>query len=622
MWLESFWWNHETQQFKEGIDYQQIPSFNDPESNIRDNYLKNKSREWSRDLAMQQLNENNRLRDSIESDTLKETHELLDKEALINEAKTQIYELCWISESLWDNSAFENFSKWFIDELLIWNYDMAIEVINTKWKIIIDALKQLATWEWLKNMAKSLWESIWDLFAGNAYEKWKSVSELWLLTTWVWLSASLWKKWLKLWMKQISKLRVNKETLVQSVDMKDVVWKTKWEIERIVPPKQFDFEKMLIEDIAKLWDLDRVEVWSFYLKRELTLVQQKAIIDAHNVWKNRSWAWINNYNHWEISQKTKILQEAWFSKEERRILLEKWVCWKEIDITVLDAEFVNNRLDLSDFENLSVTEKLDVLWIPKEFYDLVNNSWFIQEWFDIIERYKKLQYWDKFLRKKKPIDYQGMINESLGELSKYGIDKTDAMLLFASTDKYLFDNINWALRWTKKLTEGQIAFLNRFDKALQKMPDLEWRHIIRGDSHYSWITQESVLIDWRRATNLEISELVKTGKVEGLKQWDKILLEAYTYVANQKDDIFLWANFPDKDTLVIVTWSNWWIKDISALSMYKYFWDKLPWWWNTNTEWIIQRWAEVEFIDSRVLSNATFNDGTYNRKILVVRVKK
>ncbi len=614
--------SYENWKSKEGENKQQTSSFLSVENQIKQNYINNQNQPWSKELAVKQVNENKSLREWLESQVQKETRERLDKEAMISEARTMLYEKLWIDNNQNNNNALENFEKWIVDTLILDNYDLAIQVWETNWKVILESLKQLASWEWLKKVAESIWESIWNLLSWNAYERWKSVAELWLITTWVWAWAYVWKKWFKLWMKEIAKIKKPAERFVENPKVKGIIWETRWKVDELIPKKQLDFEKLLVEDIAKLWDKERLEVASSYLKwKNFTPEQERSIIEAHNIWKDRKWSWIYNYNQAEISEKVRILKDAWFSKEERKVLLEKWICGKSVKTDLLDAEFISSRMSLSEFEKLKPSEKLEVLWIPKEFYNLVNNSWFTQEWFDLIERYKKLQYWDQFLRKKKPVNYQWMIDKALEDLAKYGVNRTDAMLLFASTDKYLFENINWALRWTKELTQWQIAFLERFDQALSKMPDLEWKHIIRWDSHYSWITHDKVEIDWRRATNLEIAELIKAGKVEWFKQWDKNILDAYTYVANETNDIFLWTNFPDKDTLIIVRGSNWWIKDISSLSMYKHFWEKLPWSWNTNVEWIIYRWTEVEFINSRVFQNATFNNWTYNREILVVRVK-
>ncbi len=249
-------------------------------------------------------------------------------------------------------------------------YEMAIEVINTKWKIIVEALKQLIKWEVIKQMAVALWKSVVDLFSGNSYEKWKSVAELWLITIWAWVWAIVWKKWLKLWMKKFAKNRINKENLVSSPNVKNVIGNVNKKVDNIVPKKQFDFEWSVVEDIAKLWDKDRLEAGSHFLKRELNPKQEKAILQAHNIWD--SWIW--NYSIPELKQKVEVLQEAWFESNEIRTLLEKWICWKD-----KYPEFIN-LYDDPIYDYLSSYK--EILW---ENIDLSNVLW---EWVNgIVLRY-------------------------------------------------------------------------------------------------------------------------------------------------------------------------------------------------------------------------------------------
>jgi hypothetical protein len=67
-------------------------------------------------------------------------------------------------------------------------------------------------------------------------------------------------------MKQISRLRVNKENLVNSPDIKNIVSNTTKQIDDIVPKKQFDFESMTVENISKLKNSsDRIEAGISYL---------------------------------------------------------------------------------------------------------------------------------------------------------------------------------------------------------------------------------------------------------------------------------------------------------------------------------------------------------------------
>lgn len=182
-------------------------------------------------------------------------------------------------------------------------------------------------------------------------------------------------------MKRLSKLRVNKEKLVTSPEMKQVVSETTKKIDEIVPKKQFDFEKMVVEDIAKLWDEARIEAWSFYIKRELTQVQENAIIDAHNIWIDRKWAGINNYTNEEILQKTKILKEAWFNEAERRVLLEKWVCGKEFSNTIADNL---SPEQLVEFEKLKLPENIRNTELDLNYYDTDIKLYWLKErlWLD------------------------------------------------------------------------------------------------------------------------------------------------------------------------------------------------------------------------------------------------
>lgn len=59
------------------------------------------------------------------------------------------------------------------------------------------------SWDSLKQIAQALWESLMSLFSWNAYEKWKAVWELWLVTTWIWVTAIGWRKAFKVWMDRI-----------------------------------------------------------------------------------------------------------------------------------------------------------------------------------------------------------------------------------------------------------------------------------------------------------------------------------------------------------------------------------------------------------------------------------
>ena len=532
------------------------------------------------------------IKENLEKSVLQETREWLDKQAMINEAKTMLYEKLWIDDNQNNNSSFENFEKWIIDELILNNYDLAIQVWETNWEIILDSISQLASLEWLKQIAEAIWESFWNLLTWNAYEKWKAVAELWLIWTWVWAWVYVWKKTLKLWMKQISKLRINKERLVQSPEIKNVIWETNNKVAEIVPKKEFDFEKAVVEDIAKLWDKDRIDAWKFYLNRDLSPKQQDAIIKAHNVWKDREWSWIYSYNQAEITEKARILKEAWFSKEERKVLLEKWVCGKEYSNKLADnlpEDRVKELIELRD--KLEKERKIDInrqvkwleeLWIPESFSRDMLESWILKKeffWWDLLRRFKALENNKIYINDK--ID---KVIESIPKLTR-----EEALLIFSYTDDVIFGDLNNYMRWilNRDLTETNINAINniitKLESWLNKMPDLKpWK--------------EWFILRW--------------DKWEGWKKevWEEIDLEAFTSVANNKRDAFIWDEF-DTNIEISIIWKQWRIKDVSSLSIAVNYWvtkvekeiltdfsgklKKLP---KTTNEWIVLPNSKVKVL--------------------------
>jgi len=488
---------------------------------------------------------------NLEKITHNETRENLDKEIFRNEIKIFLYEKLWIDNEQQNNSSIENFIKWVIDWWILDNYDLLLQIYKSNWKIILDWLSELASWEWINKLIEAIWEDINTLWEWNTYEKWKVSAEvvLWLLTVWVWVTANIAKKWVKIWIKNIRKLRKPSERVVESAQAKNIIWETKKEVDDIVPKKELDFENKLK----------------------------------------------NNLSDEQINQLNKIKQK-----------LE-------------DKEFIKNRLNLEEFEKLDIDWKLESLWIPKEFSDLLNESWLLPKNFSIIERYKELQYRDKIFKNKEVINYQLIIEKAI---EKYpDLTKTEALLIFASTDKFLFGNMNWLLRWEGKISEWQEKLMKKLDDWLDKMPNLDWKHIIRWENHHSWVSKNEVKRNGNILSNVEIKELINDWDTIWLIRWDNILLDAYTFVSNNKNDIFIWKDFPKNDTLIIIKWADWIVKDISPLSMYGNFWEKILE-RNTDFEWMIKRWTNLEFIDSRIILNAKFNDWDFIKKILIVRVKK
>ncbi|MDD2565610.1 MAG: hypothetical protein PHZ26_02380 [Candidatus Gracilibacteria bacterium] len=285
------------------------------------------------------------LGETLKEEIKTETREKIDKESLVNEAKNMIYENLGINDDLNKNNPVENFLKGIIDELVVGNYELAIEIINTNGKIILSALEHLASWEGIKNIAKSLGKNVWDLLAGNAYEKGKSVAQLGLITTGVGATVAIGKKGFKMGMKQIVKFRGKSEIIAGSPKIKSVIYKTVSKVDELVPKKQLNFESFLVEDIAKLGNKERLEAGSFYLKKKLTPKQEKAVIEAHEVGNDRHGAGMNNYTPEELKQKAKILKKVGFNQNERKVLMEKGVCAKVSDDKIFQLEIKGENLN-------------------------------------------------------------------------------------------------------------------------------------------------------------------------------------------------------------------------------------------------------------------------------------
>jgi len=533
-----------------------ISSFDSSENLVKDNYLRNDNKEWAKELAIKQLNEGNNLKENLEIQVLKETREELDKEAMINEAKIMLYEKLWINENQNDNSSFENFEKWIVDELVLNNYDLAIQVWETNWKIILDWLSQLASWEWLKQVAKAIWESFWSLLSWNAYEKWKSVAELWLIWTWVWAWVYIWKKWVKLWIKEISKLRVNKERIVESTKIKNVINDTKINLDNIISKKELDFKDLVIEDIAKLWNKERVKAWKEFLWKDITPSQENAIIKAHEVWINREWAWLNNYTFKEKLEKVKILDDAWFDKSDRRILLEKWVCWKEVDLSNIDDVV----------EKLSTLEKLDIS-VAKEM---------IEKWY---------------------------LDDVMNNFNSFDIDSI--VDIVPNQDKiinYYKDRKAW---WKTTLEWNYWTFISasKFKIWWKNANDIDWFRCTQ-DKIKSY-TNEDLISKWVDVSNPDIKKQfdeyveyvwnIELKVKEIIKKSEDIYEEFNTLLK----DVWELSKVSDPWTYLLKNWKVWnWVHNNIPLKKVDRIMEKVlaPWFfdWNLNKLWDIVRWT-LEF---------------------------
>ena len=343
--MSEVFWNHLEEQNKE-IDTN-ISSFNDVENNLKNIYEKNKKLEWAKNLALKQYIQQQELKEQKEKPILQEAKEWLDKQAMINEVKTMLYEKLWLDNNIKNNNSFENFEKWIVDALVLDNYDLAIQVYETNWKIILDWLTQLASFEWLKQIAKAIWESIWTIWDWNAYEKWKAVADLWLIWTWIWATTYVWKKSIKFWMKEASKFRRKVENTVSNPDTKKVIWDVNTKVNEIVPKKELDFEKLANKNID--------------IKRQIDWLKELGIPESFSRDMLESWLLNKEFLWWDLLRRFKALDIKWIDYNK---MIDNAI--KNIqNLTKEDALLIFSYTDNILYKNLN--------WYMRWSLDIVDN---------------------------------------------------------------------------------------------------------------------------------------------------------------------------------------------------------------------------------------------------------
>lgn len=159
----------------------------------------------------------------------------------VKELEQYTYDFLGLDRDTYKNWIWWQFLKWIIDEVIIWNADLLNQIYETKWAVLKDMVDVLLSWEWLKKVAEQLWITIWDLFVWNAYERWRSIWQLWLVSTGVWLTMSWWKlmfKWLKkaVWSTVIwAELLQWIDSLVEPIKTKAIqlLW-SMWKLEKFM----------------------------------------------------------------------------------------------------------------------------------------------------------------------------------------------------------------------------------------------------------------------------------------------------------------------------------------------------------------------------------------------------
>jgi len=302
---------------------------------------------------------------------------------MINEAKIMLYEKLWISENLESNNWWENFAKWIVDTLILDNYDLAIQVWETNWAVIIDWIKQLfSSWENIKKVAEALWDSVMWLFSWDWYQTWKSVADLWLIWTWVWLWIKVWKKWVKIWLKQISKLRRSAEKVVESSSVKKVIWETTKQVDEIIPKKKVDVRSEVLgklpENIRNL-DLELEN----YTTKQIEWVKQRLWLDSKATIDDIDLAYRLRLK--EVLDRYKELSDVNLSRFWQNILHELEKAWDINPLKSLEDEILRLELMKDKWELLIVSvipKKIKEKWTQLNKFASIDEKWIsrLREW--------------------------------------------------------------------------------------------------------------------------------------------------------------------------------------------------------------------------------------------------
>lgn len=459
---------------------------------------------------------------------------------------------------------------WWMDDI-----KQAYKQINFDWSVqgIWENVMWYVTWIlWITVVWWTFWKlAKWPKLAKAIEMIWKIIDKMKNL----WNLKELWQnpKIMSMleWMSQISpkikelinKIKQPSWIVRDTLSEKDKYWvlkdnpldevrDLKWKkLEKI--KKTQDFWKMWLEEVAKLDNKDRIKAWEVFLNKKFNKIQEKAILEAHEIWIERVWSWINNYTPEELRQKAEILKKAWFSLEERRILMQKWIC---------------GRID--SFEFLS--------WI--ELKDLYERFPILKEYSDVISPWTKVRViweWTKWLI----LDITEWKN-----VLKFPLEEEAKIKLQFELEKIeKFRNLleKWYENWyvSKWLKIPKVYAQNFNWKLIYSMERVDWYSLttLSYIEKYSQKLKEAWL-DFRKMTDFEIKESLVQLWVKRLDldlmniDYDVLLKK---YFPNKVDWFQFaleylkakWLIHTDLHSWNVMVWKNWniYIIDFDAVKI-------------------------------------------------------
>jgi len=491
---------------------------------------------WAQELFDQQKSEKLVLKEKNEKESRNETRELLEQEIFIDMTRVFVYEHLWIDNNKEENWAIGNFFKGIVDEIIIWNFEFALQVWETKWKIIIDIFNQLRTIEWLKMVLSGIWASIWDLFTWDAYERWKSVGELWILFVWVGWAYKFSKmvvKWAKQWWaitkawvmavgmtagfetwlafsKTIVQWNMDKKRMVIGAPVRRNMKKIEDAIEDIIPKKKIDVEETMVKNNI-LNGKKRIDK---KLLDEMLPVDEEVFQNLFAVVKERKLSHINKL-WWEkyFNSKLKKLSRKLWLKEN--ITLSNYIDAGENGIMAWGSKI--------NIDGVKMAVKLPSQFADRYFPNEIKNH---QLYYTVYESWKKKvhsEMWitdNVLLKIPKVKNYNGYyLTENLSDHISLERFLQRELIREKFGDKFDFDIYSLDSQELRILgTELWVEFMNTYTKIKLPLIDKKDLGLIKNFLWYankSWLFHRDIKVD-----NIMVPKDISTP-------WESIYLVDY-----------------------------------------------------------------------------------------------
>lgn len=311
-----------------------------------------------------------------------------------------MYNNLWIDRNTYNNGWWWQFVKWVLDEVVLWNVELVNAIYENWMDVVSEMIKQLLSWEWLKEIAHQLWISVGDLFVWNSYERWRSFWQLWLVFTGWWLAFSGGKKIFNI-VKDVSK-NVSKEWLVKWT-AKVTAWVivSAWELAESVRKlpeyarKTLDWvlahigkkESILaFGRIVEWWDLRMINkfIKAFQVNDKILWSEQYAYMSS-----GATYMLLRNFNvlPWDLDVAVnpknmkqfvdKILTEAKTNKsmEEPKFIELQWE-WK---VRKLDINNPDEIRKVAQDWKLAISYKIE--WLEVELFPEIDWKWLTNLWY-------------------------------------------------------------------------------------------------------------------------------------------------------------------------------------------------------------------------------------------------